>query len=148
MKLLFDWVLLIRSASEPLAHGLKKTVWWRRAASKKCGDQTKEESMRDVCRNCGCQESEARADARTLGLQQELQRGTYTCCQIVAWADEQWLAWMEAAEQDGQPVEDVTKPLEAGEAEAALVPVRRPDRHEPPLANSPISGPSGGDRAG
>src|SRR3954447_13591700 len=107
---------------------------------------SKEERMSDICRNCGCRESEARADARALGLQHELQRGIYTCCQIVAWADEQWLAWTEAAEQDGRPVDDVTKPLEGGEAEAVFVPVRRPDRHEPPFGNSRISGPSGGDR--
>jgi hypothetical protein len=37
-----------------------------------------------------------------LGLVRELQRGIYTCCQIVAWADEQWLAWAEAARQDGK----------------------------------------------
>ena len=133
MKLLFDWVLLIRSASEPLAHGLKKTVWWRRAASKKCGDQTKEESMRDVCRNCGCQEWEAWADARTLGLQQELQRGTYTCCQIVAWADEQSLAWFEATLEDSTLVDNMTSrpQFDDSEGEAVLVPVRLRRRQVP-----------------
>jgi hypothetical protein len=52
-----------------------------------------------VCRNCGCNESDAIADARTLGFQQELETRLYTCCQIVGWADEQWQAWMEAAVQ-------------------------------------------------
>lgn len=102
--------------------------------------------MANKCTKCGRTDFQITADAKTLGLLQEFQSGVYTCCQIVAWADEQWLAWTEAAEQDGRPVDDVTKPLEAGEAEAVFVPVRRPDRHEPPFGNSRISGPSGGDR--
>jgi len=58
----------------------------------------------------------------------------YACCQIVAWADEQWLAWVEAAEEDGKVVDDVTRPLEFAEAETIVVPVRRlPD---PWLGNS------------
>jgi hypothetical protein len=65
-------------------------------------------------------------DARTLGLLKELQRGMYTCCQIVAWADEQWLAWVEAAEEDGKAADDVTRPLEATEEENVVVFVRRP----------------------
>ena len=65
-----------------------------------------------ICRNCGCTESQTIADAGTLGLQRELQDGLYTCCQIAAWADEQWLAWLEAAAEDGKPVDEVTLPLE------------------------------------
>jgi hypothetical protein len=101
--------------------------------------------MRDVCRHCGCPAAEARADAKTLGLQDEFQRGIYICCQIVAWADEQWLAWMEAAEQDGLPVEEVTQPLEAEEAETLFVPVRWPEGQEPPGRNTPRAGLSGGE---
>jgi hypothetical protein len=73
--------------------------------------------MHYVCRLCGCTESHAIADARTLGLQKELQNGFYTCCQIAAWADEQWLAWLEAAEEDGKSGDDITRPLEYDETE-------------------------------
>jgi hypothetical protein len=65
------------------------------------------------------------ADARTLGLQRELQNGFYNCCQITAWADEQWLAWLEAADQDGKSADDVTRPLEWDDAEAVVVPIVR-----------------------
>jgi hypothetical protein len=84
--------------------------------------------MTDICRICGSTESQTIADARTLGLLRELQGGMYSCCQIVAWADEQWLAWLEAAEEDGKLVEEVTRPLEAPEVEPMVVRVhlRRP----------------------
>ena len=63
-------------------------------------------------------------DLRTLSLPS----GDYTCCQVAAWADEQWQAWLEAANDDGKQVDDVTRPLERVEKEAVLVPVhiRRP----------------------
>jgi hypothetical protein len=77
--------------------------------------------MSNICRTCGCTEHQALEDATTLGFQGEFQNGTYTCCQIVAWADEQWLAWAEAAEQDGTPVEEATKPLEAVHQKKMLV---------------------------
>jgi hypothetical protein len=80
--------------------------------------------MTNTCSACGYTESQAIADARTLGLQEELQSGVFTCCQIAEWADEQWLAWLEAAEEDGRPTNDVTKLLESDETKAALVPVR------------------------
>jgi hypothetical protein len=67
---------------------------------------------KDLCRRCGCTDSRALADARTLGFQDEFQRRVYTCCQIVGWADEQWLAWVEAAVEDGKSVDDATKLLE------------------------------------
>jgi hypothetical protein len=82
--------------------------------------------MNEMCRTCGSTESQIVDDARTLGLLKELQRGIYTCCQIVAWADEQWLAWVEAAEEDGKAVDDVTRPLEFADGETVIVPVRRP----------------------
>jgi hypothetical protein len=66
----------------------------------------------NICRRCGCTHAQAAADARTLGFQDEFQHDAYTCCQIVGWADEQWLAWVEAATEDGKQVDDVTKPLE------------------------------------
>jgi hypothetical protein len=64
------------------------------------------------------------ADARTLCLEQELRDGIYTCCQIASWADEQWLAWTEAAELDNKPVDEVTKQREDESTERVLVPVR------------------------
>jgi hypothetical protein len=67
--------------------------------------------MSYICRLCGCTESQAIADARTLGLQRELENGLYTCCQIVMWADEQWLAWVEAALDDGRSADDITRLL-------------------------------------
>jgi len=69
----------------------------------------------EVCRFCGCTEAQARADARVLGLNDEFESGLHSCCQLVAWADEQWLAWMEAASEDGKPVDKVTAPLEVPE---------------------------------
>jgi hypothetical protein len=82
--------------------------------------------MNEICRSCGSTESQIVDDARTLGLLKELQSGIYTCCQIVVWADEQWLAWVEAAEEDGKAVDDVTRPLESADGETVVVPVRSP----------------------
>jgi hypothetical protein len=66
------------------------------------------------------------ADARTLGLQRELQNGVYTCCQIAAWADEQWLVWLEAAEEDAKSADAVTHPLECDDTEVVTpIEVRR-----------------------
>ena len=78
----------------------------------------------NVCRGCGCTELQTMEDLRTLSLPS----GDYTCCQVAAWADEQWQAWLEAANDDGKQVDDVTRPLERVEKEAVLVPVhiRRP----------------------
>jgi hypothetical protein len=78
---------------------------------------SQEECMRYICRTCGYTASQAIADARTLGFQRELQNGVYTCCQIAAWADEQWLAWLEAAEEDGKSADAVTQPLECDDTE-------------------------------
>jgi hypothetical protein len=63
-------------------------------------------------------------DLQTLSLPD----GTYTCCQIVQWADEQWQAWLEAAHEDGKQPDEATKALEPVQREAVLVPVigRRP----------------------
>jgi hypothetical protein len=64
-----------------------------------------------ICRNCGCTTSQAAADALVLGFKDEYEAGAYSCCQVVAWADEQWLAWSEAATEDGKSAEEATKPL-------------------------------------
>jgi hypothetical protein len=91
--------------------------------------------MNKICRICGSRESQTIADARTLGLLKELQSGIYTCCQIVAWADEQWLAWVQAAEEDGNWADDVTRPLESAEEETAIIPLRLRRWQDPPLGN-------------
>jgi hypothetical protein len=91
--------------------------------------------MSNTCRICGSRESQTIADARTLGLLNELQSGVYTCCQIVAWADEQWLAWAQAAEEDGKWADDVTRPLESAEAETVIIPIRLRRWENPPLGN-------------
>lgn len=76
-----------------------------------------------LCKGCGCNEAQATADARALGFEDEFQAGIYNCCQVVQWADEQWFAWLEAAEADGKTAEEVTRPLEIGGPETLFVPV-------------------------
>lgn len=76
-----------------------------------------------ICQFCGCDEAQAGADATAIGLADEFEAGVYTCCQVVAWADEQWLAWRTAAVEDGNCPEDVTLPLEIRKATEQLVPV-------------------------
>lgn len=68
-----------------------------------------------LCRHCGCNQAQAGADARALGFEEEFASSIYSCCQVVQWADEQWLAWSDAAEQDGKTAENVTRPLEISE---------------------------------
>jgi hypothetical protein len=77
-----------------------------------------------LCRHCGCNQAQASADARALGLEQEFASGLYTCCQVVEWADEQWLAWINAAEQDGKTAEHITRPIEISEPADEFVRVR------------------------
>lgn len=78
-----------------------------------------------LCRHCGCNQAQAAADARALGFEEEFASSVYTCCQVVRWADEQWLAWLNAAEQDGKvSEEDVTRPLEISEPAREYVHVR------------------------
>ena len=79
--------------------------------------------MSKRCETCGRTECEAIADAKTLGLYEELQSGVYTCCQIAAWADEQWLAWSEAANDEASRSDGFMDGAEP-QAEAVLVPVR------------------------
>ena len=59
-----------------------------------------------------------------LGLNDEFEKGLYSCCQLVAWADEQWFAWTEAASEDGKPLDQATKPIEIHEVEPEPVLVR------------------------
>ena len=80
--------------------------------------------MANICKTCGCTESQAIADAKTLGLQQELQGGIYTCCQVAEWANEQWWAWFKATQEDAEHADELTGRPEVADAEAFLVPVR------------------------
>ena len=82
-------------------------------------DQTR---VNGICRRCGCTEPQAAADARAIGLLGEFLDGTYSCCQVVHWADEQWLAWLEAGREDGKAPEEIVSPIEI-EADAQFVPV-------------------------
>ena len=75
------------------------------------------------CEACGLTESQASADAKTLGLLEEFRSGVYSCCQIANWANEQWLAWFEAT--DGNDTEPGVAGIELPEEEErVLVPVR------------------------
>ncbi|HEX4771182.1 MAG TPA: hypothetical protein VH351_10145 [Bryobacteraceae bacterium] len=80
--------------------------------------------MADKCTNCGRTASQTIADAKTLGLFEELQSGVYKCCQISEWADEQWLAWFQAIEEDSGRVEDNMLCTKFTERGLVLVPVR------------------------
>ncbi|MBV8573101.1 MAG: hypothetical protein JO319_20965 [Acidobacteriaceae bacterium] len=81
--------------------------------------------MIGTCKNCGSTESQAIADAKTLGLQQEFQSGVYTCCQLAQWAQEQWAAWFEATHQDElKNRNELSGTADADETETVLVPVR------------------------
>jgi hypothetical protein len=61
---------------------------------------------------------------RKHALLEELQSGVYTCCEISEWADEQWLAWFEATQEDGKVLDNVTIRPEFIETNVVLVPVR------------------------
>lgn len=80
--------------------------------------------MTDRCTKCGRTESQIISDARSLGLLEELQSGVYTCCEISQWADEQWLAWFEATQEDGKPLDAVPMRPEFTDTNVVLVPVR------------------------
>jgi len=95
--------------------------------------------MADKCTKCGRNVSQTTADAKTLGLLQELHCGVYTCCQIAQWADEQCLAWSEATRADANHPVDATLGPEQSEAEALLVPVRF-RRPQVPWYRSPDDG--------
>jgi hypothetical protein len=79
--------------------------------------------MTKRCEMCGRTESEAIADARTLGLYEELKVGVYTCCEIAEWADEQYLAWSEAISEHARYWDQSTHDTQL-QSEAVLVPVR------------------------
>src|SRR3954453_12354433 len=106
MKML--WYLVSRLPATPIV--ARRTDIRARASGVE--ETRRGETMSNRCKVCGYTESQAMADARTLGLQPELQSGLYTCCQIAEWAEEQRLAWFEATQEDGQLVDDVSRPPE------------------------------------
>ena len=89
--------------------------------------------MTDKCLKCGRTQSQITSDAKSLGLLREFQTDVYTCCQIVAWADEQSSAWFEATQEDNRRVNRMTDTTEfySSEIEGALVPVRLRRRQVP-----------------
>jgi hypothetical protein len=80
--------------------------------------------MTDRCETCGYTRREIEADAKTLGLLEEFQAGLHRCCDIVRWADEQWLAWFDAEAQDANEAGHRTDSARLTEEEPALVPIR------------------------
>jgi hypothetical protein len=85
------------------------------------------------CTQCGRTESEVTADARTLGLLPEFQCRVYSCCEIVEWADEQSLAWVEATAEDNRLIDNMTGWPEVADSDidGVLVPVRLRRRQVP-----------------
>ena len=93
--------------------------------------------MANQCMNCERTEEQVITDANSLGLLQEFQLGVYTCCQISEWADEQWLAWFQATQEDIKRLDELTLCRPAfGETGAVLVPVRF-NRPQVPWYRSP-----------
>ena len=81
--------------------------------------------MSRICTVCGYSESMVIADARKLGLEEDVRSGFYSCCQIARWADEQWSAWLEAIEQDQEAASARSITVEPVDPDAALVYVRK-----------------------
>ena len=77
-------------------------------------------TVNGFCLNCWCNEAQAAADAKVLGFEEQFRAGIYSCCQIVQWADEQWLAWLEAANQDRTANEGLTQSPWARDSEPEL----------------------------
>jgi len=81
-------------------------------------------AMTKKCTICGRSESQVIADAKALGLLEELQCGMYTCCQISEWADEQLLAWSNAAHENASYSDGPDNGTLADGSDAVLVPIR------------------------
>lgn len=80
--------------------------------------------MSTTCESCRRSDSQVIADAKALGLLQEFQCGLYACCQISAWADEQWLAWSTAACEDANLAEETNNQNRGLLAEQLFAPIR------------------------
>ena len=81
-----------------------------------------------VCVSCGCNYLQARLYAKALDFEDEFLGGMYSCCQVVQWSEEQWLAWREAAREDGKTIEEFTQTLESREPEKVFVKVPKRSR--------------------
>ena len=73
--------------------------------------------MNYICTVCGSTGAQTVADAKALGLEPELRRGIYTCCQLTEWALEQQMAWAEVIQEE-------CRVAEQEETAGVLVPVR------------------------
>ena len=93
--------------------------------------------MSNICGLCGRTESEAMADAKMLGLQQEFGLKIYTCCQIAEWADEQAFAWFRAIAEDSKRIEEAPELPQLGDPEPVLIKVRS-RRSQVPWYREPI----------
>jgi len=66
----------------------------------------------EALRLCRGRKTQAEADAKALGFEQEYEVGVYTRSQLSQWAGEQWLVWLEAAAQD-RAAHEVAEEFEA-----------------------------------
>jgi hypothetical protein len=80
--------------------------------------------MTKKCITCGRSDFQVIADAKALGLLREFECGIYSCCQISEWADEQWLAWSKAANEDAKHADESDNQRLPHGNEPVLVPVR------------------------
>lgn len=87
--------------------------------------------MSRICTVCGYSESRVLAEARVLGLTEEFYKGLYTCCQIAQWANEQFVAWVEAADEDRARANGTNGEADWLTHEPAVVPLRKRRRDHP-----------------
>ncbi len=94
--------------------------------------------MSGVCNSCGCDRAQAVLYARAIDFEAEFLAGLYDCCQVVQWSEEQWLAWREAACEDGKTIDEVMPALGSEEPEKAFVKVqiRRPRGESGPFGEA------------
>jgi hypothetical protein len=81
--------------------------------------------MSRICTVCGYSESRVIGEARTLGLEEGFTARLYNCCHIARWADEQWLAWLQAIREDAEAASARNSAVDPVDPEAALVYFRK-----------------------
>jgi hypothetical protein len=81
--------------------------------------------MSTICTLCGYGEFRVIADARVLGLEEGFRSGSYSCCQIAQWAEEQWLAWLQAIREDADAASARNNAVDSVDPESALIYVRK-----------------------
>lgn len=87
-------------------------------------DQGKKEQV-EALQLCRGRQTQAQADAKALGLEQEFEAGVYSRSQLKQWAGEQWLVWLEAAAEDRRASEQTE------DLEAQMVPIRTRNLRRP-----------------